>query len=147
MAGENPYPWNGVALRWVQGNPTDETRMNIARIHIDHLYTALTALLDTAYSGLIGTWENPIDLGGASGLHLWYDATNGIFRYTTGSDPSSETDGTAVSTAGSALATHPSSVSEDTTVAADQNAVSAGPITVDSGITVTLSPGATWVIV
>ena len=38
-------------------------------------------------------------------------------------------------------------VAWDYTITADRNAVSAGPITVNSGVTVTVPSGSTWVVV
>ena len=40
-----------------------------------------------------GTWQNPMILGGASGLYVWYDFTNGCERNKSGSAPLSEIDG------------------------------------------------------
>ena len=40
-----------------------------------------------------------------------------------------------------------SAVAWDYTITADRNAVSAGPITVNSGVTVTVPSGSTWVVV
>lgn len=147
MAGENPYPWNGTDLRWEQGNPTDETRLNIARIHLDHLYTALSSAFNTAYSGLVGLYNNALKLGGASGGRIWWDASNSCWRTKSGSDPSSETDGDHLSTLSAAIVQHPSTIGEDTTVPDGYNAVSAGPITVAVGTTVTLEPVSVWTIV
>ena len=39
------------------------------------------------------------------------------------------------------------SVTQDYTIGTDKNAMSAGPITIDSGATVTIPSGSTWVIV
>jgi len=41
-----------------------------------------------------GTWENPIIVGTK---RLWLDSTNDALRVKTGSDPSSETDGSILS--------------------------------------------------
>jgi hypothetical protein len=38
-------------------------------------------------------------------------------------------------------------VTTDYTVAADKNAMSTGPITINSGVTVTVSSGARWVVI
>lgn len=43
-----------------------------------------------------GTWQDPLILGGATGLYQWWDATTGCRREKSGSAPTSETDGREV---------------------------------------------------
>ena len=42
-----------------------------------------------------GTWDDPHILGGATGLYIWYDATEECRRTKHGSPPTTEQDGTA----------------------------------------------------
>ncbi len=48
--------------------------------------------------------------------------------------------------ASNGIVVNSATVAEDYTIAAGDNGLSAGPVTVNSGITVTVSSGSTWVV-
>jgi hypothetical protein len=56
-------------------------------------------------------------------------------------------DGTAVLCgADGAIFLNPNTINNSTTIPANYNGISAGPITIATGVTVTVSTGAAWVI-
>jgi len=59
------------------------------------LYDILVDMSSEA-SASFGGWQDPLNLGGTSGLYLWYDATNDKYRAKSGGAPTSESDGAEV---------------------------------------------------
>ncbi|MFH1636171.1 MAG: LamG domain-containing protein [Chloroflexota bacterium] len=50
----NPYIFTGPGTRWSQEDPTAEDYMNVSRVNVDHVYTALNLIMDTnADTGLV----------------------------------------------------------------------------------------------
>ena len=83
------------------------------------------------------------------------DLVAGQFRFNTTSTEFEGWDGTAWgaigggggASAGGAIYENSQSITADYTLTANTNGMSAGPITIDSGVTVTVPSGSTWVIV
>ena len=77
----------------------------------------------------------------------------GHLRFNTDTDTFEGFDGTSWgsigggASAGGAIYENSQSITADYTLTANTNGMSAGPITIDSGVTVTVPSGSTWVIV
>lgn len=121
-------------------------------------YNTTTNLFE-GYSGAIPAWNA---LAGAS---ITNDVATASFEYPLFASSTSGTLGTVYTsnsnylykpstgelqaqamTANNGIYTNSQAVAVDYTIAAGQNGLSAGPITVNSGITVTVSSGSTWVV-
>ena len=92
----NPYVYGADGSydqRWADKNNTTTTRLDVARKMADWLRYALSTFMDPALASTFGLWENPLILGGTTGLYTWYDVTNDCERKKSGSAPNNETDG------------------------------------------------------
>jgi hypothetical protein len=128
-----------------------------------HAYTAVGTsgqVLTSAGSGT-PTWTNP-----ASGITVTDDTTTNATRYplfssvTSGSlttayasstklqfNPSTGEFQSTAMVSSNGITVNANTIAADYTIAAANNGLSAGPVTVNSGITVTISSGSTWVVV
>ena len=107
------------------------------------------------------TWTNP-----ASGITVTDDTTTNATRYplfssvTSGSltatfasstklqfNPSTGEFQSTAMVSSNGITVNANTIAENYTIAATNNGMSAGPITINSGITVTVSSGSTWVVV
>ena len=87
---------------------------------------------------------------GSSRAPIFYDSNNTAY-YTNPATTSVLNDltvnGVEVAAAGGAIYENAQAITADYTMSATRNGMSAGPITINSGITVTISSGASWAVV
>lgn len=121
-------------------------------------YNTTTNLFE-GYSGVVPTWN------AIAGAAITNDVATASFEYPLFSSSTSGTLGTVYTSnsnylykpstgelqaqamiANNGIFANSQTIAVDYTIAAGQNGLSAGPITVNSGITVTVSSGSTWVV-
>lgn len=80
----NPYTYGALEQRWVVGDATTISRLNVARVQTDHLKYALNQLLDTTNP------EDGLNMAASSPMHLvvsvgvvwsvgWWQASGGTW--------------------------------------------------------------------
>jgi len=72
---------------WYQVNVETPYRFDLLETTLD-----LSDFVADTRTSTFGTWEDPLNLGGSTGLYIWY--VSGAEYRKTGSAPTSETDGT-----------------------------------------------------
>lgn len=122
-------------------------------------YNTSTNLFE-GYSGASPTWKSiggssiSNDVASASNLYpIFVTSTSGVAEnvYTSSPNylfkPSTGELQSSVMTANQGFFQNTNTITQSYTVATNYNAMSAGPITVNSGVTVTVPSGSTWVVV
>ena len=79
----NIYTYHGPGERWLEGQPTAEDRLNVARENNDHLYSALNTIMDTDLADGILLPVGGLDL---NGTNLVIDADGDSVLYAAADD-------------------------------------------------------------
>jgi len=79
----NTYTYHGPGERWVEGQPTAEDRLNVARENADHLHEALNTIMDTDLADGVLLPLGGIDL---NGTNLIFDADGDSKLYAAADD-------------------------------------------------------------
>lgn len=85
---------NAASIRPVGVDPQGWFQVNVeVPFRFDMLETLddLEDYIDSARASTFGTWQDPLVLGGAGGLYIWY--SGGVEYRKTGAAPTSATDG------------------------------------------------------